>query len=274
MTHKPSKASFFTLTAILAALWLLSAACNLPTMLPAAATRVAPGTAVVLTLAAMPTQTPLPPTQAPPPATATQAPPPATPTQVPTLADTPVSQGEVVLDPCSLLPADEAAAILAGETLKAPQVNGGSCVYVEASQGVHVVTAYALQGAAAVNFWSARLFQLSAFGLVIDQPTLEQIKAWDAAGQHKSILEKLSGMAAGNPAFVSRLLETPGEIAWWVWKDFNGASQGLLIWVTGNTVAGIDLVHGENLDEAAAFERVSRAAQSVAGRIPPVFRLK
>ncbi|MEW5872302.1 MAG: hypothetical protein AB1894_23770 [Chloroflexota bacterium] len=275
MNQKQSKSPLFTLTAILAALWLLSVACNLPLMQPVASANVAPETAVALTVAAMPTRTPLPATQAPPAATATQAPPPATPTLVPPLAGTPVAQGEVALDPCSLLAPEEAAAILSGETLKAPQVNGGSCIYTEASQGVHVVSAYALQGQAALNFWSGRVFQLSAFGLVIDQPTLEQIKVWDAAGDHKSILIKLSGMSAGNPAFVSRTLEGPGEIAWWVWKDFsNGVRQDLLIWVTGNTVAGIDLVHGDNIDEATAFERVSQAANNIAGRIPPVFHLK
>jgi Tol biopolymer transport system component len=192
---------------------------------------------------------------------------------LPTLTQNP-QEPVVTLDPCTLLSRDDAAAIL-GEPVNEAKINGGACTYSNAANGVYVVSAYALQGQQTQDQWSGRLFLLGMFGLQIEQPSLDEIKALDAAGDQKAILAKISALAAGNSAFISRSLDGIGESAYWAWKDLgNGVRQGFLIAVKGDVLAGMDIVHGENLDESIALAQASKLVTRIFDRLPPRFTIQ
>lgn len=183
------------------------------------------------------------------------------------------AQEAVTLDPCTLLSREEATDIL-GEVVGEAKINGGACTYADAASGVHVLSVYAFQGEQARNQWSGRLFLLSAFGLQIDQPTVDEIKALDEAGNQKTILEKVTALSAGSTAFISRSLDGLGEIAYWAWKDLGyGVRQGFLVAVKGDIIAGMDIVHGESLDEPMAVDSAMKVVSLIFGRLPARFTI-
>ena len=177
---------------------------------------------------------------------------------------------EAALDPCTLLTRDEAAAFL-GEPVNEPKINGGACTYANSASGVYVLSAYAFQGEQAKNQWSGRVFLLSMFGLQLDQAAMDEVMQLDAAGDQKAVLEKISLAAAGNPSFSSRSLDGLGEIAYWAWKDLGGVYQGFLVAVKGDVIAGTDIVHGPNLDEAAALDQAGKLVLRIFERLPARF---
>lgn len=194
------------------------------------------------------------------------------PLATPTIPPAPASgAGQVELDPCMLLTPEEASQSL-GEPVKEAVINGGACTYSDAATGVHVISAYAFP-ASTSNFWSGRVFLLSAFGLPIDQPSLDEIKAWDAAGNHKAVIEKLILLSANNPPFVARGLSGDwGDVGYSAWKDLgNGVRQGFVISVKGDVIAGMDMVHGEALDEPAFLDIVHRGMLRLFERLPAQF---
>jgi hypothetical protein len=189
------------------------------------------------------------------------------PTQVPDAAQ---PAGE--LDPCSLLTAAEAEAILA-QTVGAPNAMNGACIY-SSSDGLYTVSATAAQDQQTSGILQGQAMLLGFAGGQLDEARMDKLKTMAAALDYKGFFTELAAAAEGSATLKAKLVEDGNsDVAYWAWITAQSRRQGAFVAVRGQTVVNINLVVTETQTEEAMLAASATLTEKIFGLLPAKFAL-
>jgi hypothetical protein len=151
-----------------------------------------------------------------------------TPTQV---ADASQPVGE--LDPCSLLTAAEAEAILA-QAVSAPNAMNGACIYNNASDSLYTISVAAAQDQQTIGILQGQAMLLGFGGGQLDEARMDKLRSLAENLDYKGFFGELVTAAEGSTTLKARLLEDGNsDVAYWAWIDAQSRRQGAFVAARG-----------------------------------------
>jgi hypothetical protein len=207
--------------------------------------------------------------------TSPDAAPSATPTEVqpsPAQAsDTP--QPVTGLDPCSLVTATEAEAILS-EPVSAPNAMNGACIYSNARDALYMISAAAAQDQEASGILQGQVMMLGLGGVQFDEAGMNKIKSLAENLDYKGFFTELVTVAEGATTLEARLVEGGGsDVVYWVWISAQNRRQGDFVAVRGQTLVNINLIVADTQAEETMLAASTSLADQIFGRLPSKFTL-
>jgi hypothetical protein len=175
------------------------------------------------------------------------------------------------LEPCSLLTAAEAEAIL-GEPAAPPQVINGACAYSNAKDSLYLVSVAAAQGPQTEGILQGLAFLLGIAGAPLDEAKLAELKSLSDAQDFQGFFGELVALAQGVPAVHAQLVEGV-EAGFWAWLNAQGRRQGALAVARGRTMVNVNVVVADSQSEEAMLAAAKALADQVFGRLPASFVL-
>lgn len=199
----------------------------------------------------------------------------ATPTEVqpaPTqVSDT--TQPVTGLDPCSLVTAAEAEAILS-EPVSAPNAMNGACIYSNARDALYMISAVAAQDLEASGILQGQMMMLGLGGVQFDEAGMNKLKSLAENLDYKGFFTELVTVAEGATTLKARLVEGGGsDVVYWVWITAQTRRQGALVAVRGQTLVNINLIVADTQAEETMLAASTSLADQIFGRLPSKFTL-
>lgn len=177
------------------------------------------------------------------------------------------------LEPCSLVTAAEAEAILS-EPASAPNAMNGACTYSNAQDALYLVSATAAQGPQADGILQGQAMMLGFAGGQLDEARMTKLKALAATLDYRGFFTELVAAADGAPTLKARLVENSGsDVVYWAWITAQSRRQAAFVAVRGQTVVNINLVVSDAQTEEAMLAASTSLADKIFGRLPAQFTL-
>lgn len=237
--------------AALALLVIGSLACNMATASPLATATMQPSTVTVAVQAS-----PVPDDVQP------------SPTLVPNAVQ--LSAG---LDPCMLVTAAEAEAILGQPVGPASPMNG-ACAYSNASDALYMVSAAAAQDQENSGILQGQMMMLGLGGVQLDETGVNKLRSLAESMDYKGFFTELVTISQGATTMTARLVEGGGnDVAYWVWVSAQNRRQGGFVAARGQTLVNINLIVADSQTEAAMLAAATSLADQAFRRLPSKFTL-
>jgi hypothetical protein len=177
------------------------------------------------------------------------------------------------LEPCSLITAAEAEAILS-EPASAPITMNGACIYNNARDALYSVSATAAQGEQADGILQGQAMMLGFAGGQLDEARMAKLKALAAAPDYKGFFTELVAAAEGAATLKARLVEGGGsDVVYWAWITAQSRRQAALVAVRGQTVVNINLVVADVQTEESMLAASTSLVDTIFSRLPAQFTL-
>lgn len=177
------------------------------------------------------------------------------------------------VEPCSLVTAAEAEAILS-EPVSAPNPMNGACTYSNAKDSLYMVSATAAQGQQADGILQGQAMMLGFAGGKLDEARMTKLKELAAAPDYKGFFTEVVAAADGAPTLKARLVEGGGsDVVYWAWINAQSRRQAAFVAVRGQTVVNVNLIVAEAQTEDAMLAASTSLADKIFGRLPAQFTL-
>lgn len=176
-----------------------------------------------------------------------------------------------VLDPCSLITAAEAEAIL-GEPVSPAKVLNGSCVFTNAKDGIYSLNVATAQKTDTYYILQSQATLLGLSGINIDSATLDKFKAMALSTDFKGFFTELVLTAKGSTIMNARLYKGGGnDLTYWAWIKAAPRQQGAYVAVRGDTLVNINIVTSETQKEADTLKAINDLSGSIFRKLPKEF---
>ncbi len=190
------------------------------------------------------------------------------PTQV---ADTPPPVSG--LDPCSLVTAAEAEAIL-GEPVSAPNAMNGACIYNNARDALYMISAAAAQDQESSGVLQGQMMMLGLAGVQFDEAGVNKLKPLAESLDYKGFFTELVTAAEGAPTLKARLVEGGGsDVVYWVWIPAQNRRQAAFVAARGQTLVNLNLIVADTQAEETMLAASTSLADQIFERLPSKFTL-
>lgn len=177
------------------------------------------------------------------------------------------------LDPCSLITATEAEAIL-GEPVSAPSVVNGACSYSNARDALYMFSATAAQGQETGGILQGQMMMLGLGGVQFDEAGMSSLKSLAGNLDYRGFFTELVTAAEGAATLKARLVEDSGsDMVYWAWITAQNRRQGAFVAVRGQTLVNINLIVADTQTEEAMLAASTSLADQIFGRLPSQFTL-
>jgi hypothetical protein len=177
------------------------------------------------------------------------------------------------LDPCSLITAAEAEAILV-EPVSAPNAVNGACAYSNAKDSLYMVSVAAAQGQQAGGILQGQAMMLGFGGIQLDAERMTKLKSLAEAPDYKGFFTELVAAAGGSSTLKARLIDGGGnDVTYWAWVNAQSRRQGSFVAARGETLVNINVIVAETQSEEAMLAASTSLADNIFKRLPPKFAL-
>lgn len=190
----------------------------------------------------------------------------------PTLVvDAPQAAGE--LDPCSLLTAAEAEAILA-QAVGAPNAMNGACIYNNASDSLYTISVAAAQDQQTIGILQGQAMLLGFGGIQLDEARMDKLKSLAETLDYRGFFGELVTAAEGSATLKAKLVEdSSSDVVYWAWINAQSRRQGAFVAARGQTLVNINLVVPDTQSEEAMLAASTSLAEKAFGLLPAKFTL-
>jgi hypothetical protein len=215
------------------------------------------------------TSVPLPTATPPPPPTATPTP---LPTDTPTPTPLPTEAAATLLDVCTLLTPDEVEAALGSPVTVQPAPETGNCSYVAESSAGEMPATVALgaghgEEGKAIIVVGVAILTFFTGGSEAAQADFERLQSDLPDMTMQDVVTELAHTLE-SVGFEITPYEGVGDLAYWLWYEGEGVSIGELIIVQGESWLTVAVV-GQPQD--AALATIDALAGTALERLPPAF---
>jgi len=183
-------------------------------------------------------------------------------------ADTPGANTGATVDPCTLVSADEAKAILGVDVGQPKAQASGGCLIADAATGQSAgIIVFALPAAQAGPFFDQYQAQLQQAKIKFD-PT--QLNRDVANGDMVAAVNDVVTITVGQPGFHAQRLAGVGDAAIWSWNSILALQEGTLVAARPHAILGLVVV-GPSLKEGVVQPLLVPIAQRILAALPDSF---
>lgn len=186
---------------------------------------------------------------------------------------TDAAQPSVSLDPCTLVMAAEAEAIL-GQPVGPASPMSGACAYSSASDAIYMVSAAAAQDEEASNILQGQMMMLGLGGVQLDEASVNNLRSLAEGMDYKGFFTELVAISQGAATMKTQLVEdSENDVAYWVWVSAQSRRQGGFVAARGQTLVNINLIVADTQTEEVILAAATSLADQAFGRLPTKFTL-
>ncbi|HET9913688.1 MAG TPA: hypothetical protein VFQ13_17480 [Anaerolineales bacterium] len=184
-----------------------------------------------------------------------------------------MAQPSASLDPCTLVTAAEAEAILGQPVGPASPMNG-ACAYSNASDALYMVSAAAAQDQETSGILQGQMMMLGFGSVQLDESGVNKLRSLAESMDYRGFFTELVTISQGAPTMTAQLVEGEGnDVAYWVWVSAQNRRQGGFVAARGQTLVNINLIVADSQTEEAMLAAATSLADQAFGRLPSKFTL-
>jgi len=198
----------------------------------------------------------------------------ATPAASPAVSATTQSGAAVILDPCTLISADEAHTLV-GVDLQPARQQGGSCTFND-QFATHGLAVYALPPSQAQGFFQQFLGSLKQSGVTIDPAAETKLNQDLTAGDLVAATNDLAGMTLSQTKFKAQKLDGLGSTALSLFTSYDQlkvADDAIIAAQPGGMVA-LSIIVSTPIKQADMEASMRPFVTRILAGLPPDFQVK
>ncbi len=191
--------------------------------------------------------------------------------EVPVL--TPTEEGDGKLDPCTLITAEQAEAIL-GEPVTPAEVKNGSCVYSNAKDKLYMVNIAAAQDKETAGVLQGQAILLMFTGNPVSDELTEKLKTLSDAQDYKGFFSELVTASKGSQVMTAKLFTGGGhDLVYWAWINTPPRRQGAFVAVRKDTLVNINVVLPDTVNNSDMLKALNTLAGDAYAKLPEEFTI-
>jgi hypothetical protein len=189
----------------------------------------------------------------------------------PDATETPTGEADGKLDPCTLLSAAQAEAVL-GEPAAPSKNMNGSCVYSNAKDGLYMINIAAAQDKETAGILQGQAMLIMFTGNKVSEDFTNKIRALSDAQDYKGFFSELVAVSKGSQTMITKLFTGGGnDLAYWAWINAPPRRQGAFVAVRKNTLININVVLPDSADGNALVKSLNSLAGEAFMKLPEKF---
>ena len=191
--------------------------------------------------------------------------------EVPVL--TPTDEGAGKLDPCTLITAEQAEAIL-GEPVTPAEVKNGSCVFSNAKDKLYMVNIAAAQEKETAGILQGQAILLMFTGNAVSDDLTSKLKTLSDEQNYKGFFTELAAASKGSQVMTAKLFTGGGhDLVYWAWINAPPRRQGAFVAVRKNTLMNINVVLPDSVNSSDMLKMLNTLAGDAFTKLPEEFSI-
>lgn len=177
------------------------------------------------------------------------------------------------IDPCLLISAKDAEAILGEPVTPAKNMNG-ACVFSNAKDGLYTVTATAAQDKETSGILQGQAMLVMFTGKKPDDNFTNKIRSLSDALDFKGFFTEMVTASKGSPVMSAKMFSGGGnDLTYWAWITAPPRRQGGFVAIRGTTLVNINVVVAESQKEDAMLTTLNNLSGEIYKKLPEKFTL-
>ncbi len=191
--------------------------------------------------------------------------------EVPVL--TPTEEDDGKLDPCTLITAEQAEAIL-GEPVTPAEVKNGSCVFSNAKDKLYMVNIAAAQDKETAGILQGQAILLMFTGNPVSDDLTNKLKTLSDEQNYKGFFTELATASKGSQVMTAKLFTGGGhDLVYWAWINAPPRRQGAFVAVRKNTLVNINVILPDTVNSSDMLKMLNTLAGDAFAKLPEEFSI-